>query len=510
MDNNRETDQIVLAVQKAAFLMDPGFKLAMVGAALLVTYLARMVKEGKLNKGEFKNVQEFLKATDGKYTIFNVPFEKNYNPWKAEARTINGKDVYIVKNMTTGDILQGKDGKEQTWTRKNKAGKEADLLNRKENLVLDELKQQDIRHVIMPDLNQDDGMVQIAVYDNDKDKFTNFLGKYLSSRMRGGEHGLQELKNLTESRVSIVSIPFEGKTDAIFEDFRKLEINYAILPDLSVGDGEIQLMVANSDMAQLQQWFTLYQSDMLKDGIEVPDMKHMDMDGYMRTAEMTEEQYVDTASEDLKKANEKYEGKEPGTIEKRVMRQENKVRSESDAAYLKYDADPDYIKISIDKETCVKESHFPGSEILAEKGIFCSRVPGTWMNGTNNCNPEQTLLVPVEQVFMVNDGQTYCAFIKKDGQMDLRELNGEPTELKLTGRELYAKHYDPVNWNHSNTKQMHKQPAKSQEKQQPYQKKQQAKDLNNFEHRKYNMDDLEAQLLNADRVKAPTPPVKAR
>ena len=43
-NTDRETQNVIMAVQKAAFLMDPFFKLTMVGAALLVTYLARMAK----------------------------------------------------------------------------------------------------------------------------------------------------------------------------------------------------------------------------------------------------------------------------------------------------------------------------------------------------------------------------------------------------------------------------------------------------------------------------------
>lgn len=53
-NTDRETQNVIMAVQKAAFLMDPFFKLTMVGAALLVTYLARMAKEKRSQKTNLK------------------------------------------------------------------------------------------------------------------------------------------------------------------------------------------------------------------------------------------------------------------------------------------------------------------------------------------------------------------------------------------------------------------------------------------------------------------------
>lgn len=61
----------------------------------------------------------------------------------------------------------------------------------------------------------------------------------------------------------------------------------------------------------------------------------MSMANYTKTGEITEEQYIDTASEELKKANEKYEGQEKGEVEKAVMTEEKKIRSESDENYLR-------------------------------------------------------------------------------------------------------------------------------------------------------------------------------
>ena len=62
-----------MAISNAARYMDPFFKLTAMGTVLLIQYFARMVKEKKLKVTEFTDFQKFLKATDGKYDIMNVP-----------------------------------------------------------------------------------------------------------------------------------------------------------------------------------------------------------------------------------------------------------------------------------------------------------------------------------------------------------------------------------------------------------------------------------------------------
>ena len=69
-DKSRE---VVMAISNAARYMDPFFKLTAMGTVLLIQYFARMVKEKKLKVTEFTDFQKFLKATEGKYDIMNVP-----------------------------------------------------------------------------------------------------------------------------------------------------------------------------------------------------------------------------------------------------------------------------------------------------------------------------------------------------------------------------------------------------------------------------------------------------
>lgn len=249
----------------------------------------------------------------------------------------------------------------------------------KESVIKDEFEKLGINYALLSDLQVGDGNIQIAIYDKDKEKFSSWFGRYLSSQMQGGRKSLQKLTNLTEGNTSIISIPFEGKEKELFEDFKKMGINFTILPDLHVGDGEIQLVIATANIPQVQKWYEMYTSDQKKRGIEMPELKHMQMNEYTQFGAMTEEQYADTADEELKKANEKYEGREPGEIEKSVMKQEKTIRSQNDAAYERYHTDQNYIELSIDNEKLVAQSHFQKKEAASENGLFYSRVPETWI-----------------------------------------------------------------------------------------------------------------------------------
>ena len=115
MSNERETSEVIMAVQKAAFLMDPFFKLTMVGTVFLITYFARLAKEGRLNKNEFYNIQEFFKATEGNYSIANIPYDKNYSPWKVVEHQADGKTDYTVENRVTGEVFLDNSGEPERW-----------------------------------------------------------------------------------------------------------------------------------------------------------------------------------------------------------------------------------------------------------------------------------------------------------------------------------------------------------------------------------------------------------
>ena len=356
-DLNRNTNEVIMQINNLFRYADPVFRLTTIGTIKLIQFLARMAKEKRLSSIEAEDFVKFLKAADGKYDIMNIPAAEK-------------------------------------------------------SVLSEELGSLGIRYAILPDLDREDALMQVAVYQPDREKFGSWYERYLINRMQGGEKELKELRGLTGGNVSIVSFPLEGREDGIDEDFKALGINYARLPDLRVGDGSIQFEIANSDMGKVSQWYKLKQHDMLHAGENLPPMETISMEQYQQTGEMSEQDYMDTADEEMKRANEKYEGKEKGEAEVLMKEKAQEMKKESSAAFYGYTKDPDLIPITISREALVENS-IVTKEMrgrFADRGQFCCRVPGTWESEEKQ---EHILMIPLEHVFEADEGRSYIAFMDK-------------------------------------------------------------------------------------------------
>ena len=221
----RDVEEVLMVIKKATMFADPIMKISTKGLAKIVQFLARMVKEKIIDKREFKDFQNFAKRTEGNFDVFNIPIDQ------------------------TGDDIKLEDIEEFA-----------------------DLKKKGVRFYEMPDLNKADNYIQIAVCRDDENIFDLWYKRYLNKKMVGGERTEESLNAFTEGKTSIFSVPFEGKEEVYKEDFDKLKINYSVLPDLKIGDGNIQIIVANSDIPKVQHWYQLYQKDMLQRGEKVPDL----------------------------------------------------------------------------------------------------------------------------------------------------------------------------------------------------------------------------------------------
>lgn len=355
----------------------------------LYVFLKRMYQEGILKGGEVQNYEKFMKATEGKFDIINVPEE-------------------IAKD----DMVK----------------------------ELDALK---IRYHVLPNLNEKTGKRQVAVFTEDRQKFSAWMGEKIMERLQdGGEKTVRQLNRLTDNNTSIVSIPCEGAEELqkVKADFDAMQINYTQLPDLNVGDGYTQFLVANADLKKVEHLFSLYKDDMLAKGEDIGEMKSVTPDQYVNTAEMSVEDYVATGDENVQKANEKYEGKEKGKFESWFDEKSEHMQSIENEAYEKLHNNPDYQEISIDKETLVDNCRYvadPNDKIAQQ--FFSSRIPGTYGS------QEKILILPKEQVFRSNNGKTYLAFIKKSNRPIILNASGKPIRMEngKTGEEL-GKFYDPA------------------------------------------------------------------
>ncbi len=386
MSTEHEVKDVFLSIVNTMKYMDPVLKLTTLGGVMLFQFFARMVKEKKLNVDEFVDFQFFIKATDGKYDIMNIPAVE----------------------------------KEQ---------------------LAEELNSIGVHYMVLPDLNKEDGMMQVAVYQPDRDKFGAWYERYLRNQMQGGEKALQELKNLTADRTSIVSFPLEGQEMELGEDFDSMGINYARLPDLNVGDGSIQMVIANSDMPKVEQWYRLKRGDLLKDGVVLPDYDTVTMEQYQETGHQSEEKYIENAPPEYQEANAKYEGREQGELEQTVEQQQKRIRNETAASFESYTNNPDFIPLSINHKALVEKTSLVNPEGLQKWNQFSCRVPGTWGE------KEKQVIIPVDQVFQLDGGTDYIAFLKKDkAPLVVDTVSGtiDASIRKMTGIEFANQYFDKV------------------------------------------------------------------
>ena len=147
-----------------------------------------------------------------------------------------------------------------------------------------------------------------------------------------------------------------------------MKINYTVMPDLKLGDGQVQIMVANYDTDKVRQWYELYQQSMLNRGETVADLNEIDMETYQKTAEMSTEEYINTGDETVKEANQKYENEK--TSAEKVQLAENQMD------YDYYEGNQMYQKFTINKDVLVK----PIEDKIPEgfQDYFVSKVPGTY------------------------------------------------------------------------------------------------------------------------------------
>lgn len=100
-------------------------------------------------------------------------------------------------------------------------------------------------------------------------------------------------------------------------DFDTLGINYAVLPDLKVGDNNSQLVIPNTDRNKLEMWFKMWKEKQLRNGEQPGEMYEMDENSYMNTGTLGEEEYIGAADPKFQEANMQFEQNEkeiPGIL----------------------------------------------------------------------------------------------------------------------------------------------------------------------------------------------------
>lgn len=269
--------------------------------------------------------------------------------------------------------------------------------------------------------------------NKDDQIFKSWFASHIRVQMSGGKKEITDLKNFTEGNYTIFNLPFEGKElEDACRDFNALKMNYSILPDLKVGNDNSQIAVANADRNKFEIWIKMYREDMLKQEKQPGNIYEMDNESYMDTAAVNEDEYINNASLEYQKVNSEFEEHEvPGP-------KVNVMQKDDSEEFARLKKDGNYEMVTINRETLVDNMAFTSvSKKMREKGYFVSRIPGTY--GEN----EKHLILPVENVFVADEGRTYVGFIPKNKPSMVAE-NGN---VKTASYENIHKQYENVTRN---------------------------------------------------------------
>lgn len=370
----------------------------------LLQYMGRL-KDKKIIEGkQFDDFKTFISRTKGDYQIINIP-------------TQDVRDIETLRN----DL--------------NKLG---------------------VTYHVLPDLNTSDGLTQIAYYAPHEQKIGTVIQNYIHAKLQyGGEKDFMKLQGLTGGDTSIVNIPWKETSAKLKKDLDHLHINYAIMPDLNVGDGYTQIVYANQDASKLKSWFELYQKDMISQGVSVDDIKSMTMEEYTQTGKITGQEYENTAPDEIKEQVAEYEKdhqKKP--FEEALDAPGKRTHPIQDENYLKLKEQTGLKEITINKDTLVRG-------VNDTSGLVMVRLPGTY-NGRGN--REIDIALPQNELFLAADGQTYVGFIhlEKEYRTFNYTPNGDvmfkmsPQSENILGRNIYDEYFDPVDRKFRNVQKVEK------------------------------------------------------
>ena len=366
---------------------------AMYATIKLIQFIARGVKAKFFDKDITENFTKFLKETGGDYSIFRVPFKES-----------------DTREAAIGNIKNYLD----------KAG---------------------VKYCILESVNDEDKAVHVSIARKDEQKFNVMFTDYIKANLTSDkELNSNDLINLTNGKTTM-SVP-DAALDVMKNALTETKVNFAELADLIPDDGEKQLRVATADLNTTKQCYESYKHSLIKNAssdvtesvTNVPDMKIYSEDDYLNTARRSPDEYMESASDEIKAQIAEFEQLEATEAEKAMQKWDMEIQDSKNVNCQALRGNMAFSEISIDKETLVDRNNINAQLEQRFPNFFFCTVPGT--------KGEQTLMLPKNQVFAVNDADKarYIAFVNNQKPAKLW-VKGEPdggTTYK-TGKELFEK-----------------------------------------------------------------------
>ncbi len=194
-----------------------------------------------------------------------------------------------------------------------------------------------------------------------------------------GEHNtmkLKDLEKLTGGEYAVLNIPFEDEKNLIgfYDRLKKLEVPFAELPDLDIGDGYTQIAYNPQDAEKIKVVVSYFKEKMEAEACEISLEKYEEMGGEKGKKLLDE------------MAQKGYE-KESHMNLLQTIRDRNK--------------DKEYIPVTINIEALLKEE---------TKDAYICNVPGTYKKGHGY---SKTIKVNKEDCVILDKGQTIYTHLKR-------------------------------------------------------------------------------------------------
>ncbi len=193
-----------------------------------------------------------------------------------------------------------------------------------------------------------------------------------------GEHNtmkLKDLEKLTGGEYAVLNIPFEDEKNLIgfYDRLKKLEVPFAELPDLDIGDGYTQIAYNPQDAEKIKVVVSYFKEKMEAEACEISLEKYEEMGG-------------EKGKKLLDELAQKGYKKESHMNLLQTIRDRNK--------------DKEYIPVTINIESLLKEE---------TKDAYICNVPGTYKKGQGY---SKTIKVNKEDCVILDQGQTIYTHLK--------------------------------------------------------------------------------------------------
>ena len=418
MENDREVDSVMMNINRTSSGIISAVTFSARMTFKLLSFIMRLAKKGLVAASLSDKFQNFIQKTGGEYSVYNIPLTAE------KAATMQQMNKLELELQKTNNPIK-------------KASIRSELKKlEKEIPELAQLKELGIDFCALPKLNGSDQTIQVAIAREGDQHFKAWFMNHLTSGLNGGEKNLEGIRVFTEGNYSILNMPFETTEDlgVMMADFNTYGINYAILPDLNVGDGYTQVAIPNSERSLVEQWFKLWKEKALSEGKEVKDLYALDNNSYTQTGELTPEQYINSSEPQFQEVQKEFEAQST------PVPWNEKLAKENSPEFVKLLQDNNFHKITINKESLVENHELNDitRKFENEFGQFTSRIPGTF--GDN----QKSLVLPSNQVFSTDDDKTFIAFIDKRKDYHVVAKDGTLSKIGLEGEDGIRQTYDKV------------------------------------------------------------------